>query len=134
MQYELFHLKSGSSKPLQVKVVVNGKELAMEIDTGASVSLLSEDTFNRLWQGAKLQKSAIKLQTYTGELIKVAGSTQAEVEHNGQVANLPLIVIQGEGPSLLGRDWMSALKLNWHEIFNVKTSHSLQSVQRYLQG
>ena len=34
------------------------------------------------------------------------------VEHNGQVADLPLIVTKGTGPSLLGRNWLAALKLD----------------------
>lgn len=39
------------------------------------------------------------------------------VEYNGQTATLPLIVVKGEGPSLLGRNWLGALKLDWHDIF-----------------
>ncbi len=46
------------------------------------------------------------------------------VKHNEQAACLPLIVIKGKGPSLLGRDWLSALRLDWKEIFKVKTETS----------
>lgn len=99
--YRLFRMTNESTKPLHVKVLVNGKELTMEVDTGASISLVTKETFDNLWQRRKLEKSSIKLQTYTGEYIKVAGSTEVQVEHNGQEACLPLIVIQGKGPSLL---------------------------------
>ena len=37
-----FHVSSRTSKPLMVKVVVNGKRLAMELDMGASASVVSE--------------------------------------------------------------------------------------------
>ena len=70
----------------------------------------------------------MKLSTYTGEPIPVIGTTDVHVEHHGQVATLPLIVTRGQGPSLLGRDWLSALKLNRKEIFSVRTSTSLQAV------
>ena len=39
------------------------------------------------------------------------------VEYSGETATLPLLVVKGEGPSLLGRNWLGALKLDWHEIF-----------------
>ena len=37
--------------------------------------------------------------------------------YGDQTATLPLLVVKGEGPSLLGRNWLGALKLDWHEIF-----------------
>ena len=65
------------------------------------------------------------LHTYTREPIKVEGSTVVLVEHNGQSASLPLIVTLGKG---LGRDWISALKLDWRTIFKVGTTHTLEEV------
>ena len=124
----MFHDSSGSSKPLMVKVVVNGKLLAMELDMGASASIVSEETFEQIQEGQtslELQKSAVRLQTYTGESIGVVGSTPVQVEHNGQTASL---VTQGKGRTLLGRDWMSALRFDWREIFKVKTTLTLQGV------
>ena len=76
----------------------------------------------------ELQKSSVKLQTYTGESIKVEGSTEVLVEHNGQSVSLPLIVTHGKGPNLLGRDWMSALKLDWRTIFKLEATHTLEEV------
>lgn len=61
-------------------------------------------------------------------MVGVLGSTKVKAEHNGQTAELTLVVTEGTGPSLLGRDWLVALKLNWQEILSVKTTQSLQSV------
>ena len=127
-EYPMFHISSGSSKPLYATVTVNGKQLTMEVDTGASASIINQETFELIREGQsvlELQKSAVKLQTYTGEPIKVEGSTVVLVEHNGQSASLPLIVTQGKGPTLLGRDWM---KLDWRTIFKVGTTHTLEEV------
>ena len=60
----MFHVTSGSSKPFLVDVVVNGKPLTMELDTGASVSIASEETFDQIREGRSslgLQKSAVRL-------------------------------------------------------------------------
>ena len=36
--------------------------------------------------------------------------------------------LKGEGPSLLGRNWLSAIKLDWQQIFKVEVNHTLQGV------
>ena len=64
-----------------------------------------------------LRSSGAKLVTYTGESINVVGAAVVTVKYNEQVATLPLIITSGTGPSLLGRDWLSVLKLDWKEIF-----------------
>ena len=60
---------------------------------------------------------------YTGETIQ-----DVKVEHNGQTVMLPLLVIPGAGPTLLGHDWLSALRLDWQKIFQVHPQQSLQDV------
>ena len=45
------------------------------------------------------------------------GTVDVVVKYGDQTATLPLLVVKGEGPSLLGRNWLGALKLDWHEIF-----------------
>ena len=39
------------------------------------------------------------------------------VKYGDQTATVSLLVVKGEGPSLLGRNWLGVLKLDWHEIF-----------------
>ena len=116
-EYPLFNIsKCTPSKPLLVKVLINGVSINMELDTGASVSLMGEDTY-RLKQDSAgpLQQSSVKLHTYT-------------VEQNDQSMTLPLIVMKREEPLLLGRNWLSVLKLDWQHIFRVESNCSLQDV------
>ena len=128
-EYSLYSVSSGSTKPLVVKVQLNGTDMELELDAGASVSLISEETFHKLRKGNELLgKTKAKLFTYTGELIRVKGSANVKVDHNGQRATLPLIVTQGSGPSLFGRDWLAALKLDWQKIFKVKSNRTVQDV------
>ena len=78
MNKYFFNLKEKLFKPLQVDVSINGKPVPMEIDTDASVSVMSEETFNQLWPNrcACLQKSQVKLQTYSGEDLDVLGEVR----------------------------------------------------------
>ena len=64
------------------------------------------------------------MHTYTGEAIKVLGQITTGVNYCNQHANLPLVVVAGTGPSLLGRDWLVAIKLDWKNIFNLRGSSS----------
>ena len=48
--------------------------------------------------------------------------------HNGHTASLPLIVTAGTGPNLLGRDWLTELRLDWKSIFTVGMPSTLQQV------
>ena len=106
-------------------VKANGNLLPMEINTGASVSVVGEKTLKTIQKGEttlELQQTSVRLQTYTGETIPVLGSVVVPVEHNGQTRTLPLIVTEGSGPSLLGRVWLSTFRLDWKAIFSVEAT------------
>ena len=123
----LYRISSGSTKPIVVSVNLNGQDVEMELDTGASVSLISEEAYGQITT-APVQESKTRLCTYTGENIPVVGTAEVTVRHNGQTAVLPLVVTSKAGPPLLGRNWLAALRLDWQSIFQVKTKLTLQEV------
>ena len=45
------------------------------------------------------------------------GTVNVLANYESQEATLPMLVVKGEGPNLLGRNGMSTLRLNWHKIF-----------------
>ena len=121
----LYAISDKSVKPFIVDLKLNGKSLHMELDTGATVSLISAKTFHQLFPGTKLQPTTTQLHSYSGESISVMGQMEVEVHYGDQIAKLPLVVVSGEGPSLFGRDWMMKIKLNWREIYAVTSDASL---------
>ena len=115
-EYHLFNIGSGNgSPPVKVEVMVDNKPICMEIDTGVGPSLVSEATFKELFPNRDLLPSPIRLRTYSGEPINVLGSFTADVQYKRQQAQLPLLVVQCAGPSLLGRSWLQCLQLDWQE-------------------
>ena len=87
----------------------------MEIDTGASVSLMSKTVFDKLQSLVTLpalKTEQIKLCTYTGEEINVLGSTTVTAQSGDHSTTLHLLIVEGDGPSLIGRDWLTELKLD----------------------
>ena len=121
----MFHTRASSSQPIQVTVKVNGIDAAMEVDTGATLSIISEQTYKTLFitvSAPRLEASAAHLNTYTGEEIKILGQTTITVSYSNQEKKLGLLVVAGTGPSLLGHDWLSQLKLDWNQIDLVLTA------------
>ena len=103
-----------------VPLLLNGSsKVNFELDTGASVSVISEKTWRDDLKGIPLKKSGISLRTYTGKRLKVVGKVDVNVEYEKQTASLPLHVLEGNGPSLLGRNWLRSIQLNWGSIKRV---------------
>ena len=74
----------------------------MEIDMGATVSIISKLTYDTLWSyndAPPLEPFAITLRTYTGEVVKAVGRINIDVEHRG------------------GKDFPSSLLLDWIQVY-----------------
>ena len=127
----LYQIRGGrriSPPPITVRVKLDDRTVDMEVDCGASLSLMAESTFNRLWPGRSLLPSSVRLQTYLQEPIQVVGCCN---EYNGQSRELPLEVVAGGGPTLLGRDWMSQIRLDWGQIHQVHNASLLSILDKY---
>lgn len=95
--------KANVHKPLQVTVQVDGHHIEMKVDTRASLSLILQETYQRLWPSFPLQKLTIKLRTYSGQRVRVLGSLEVDTLYRGQTDILPILVAEWNGLSLLGR-------------------------------
>ena len=113
----LYVVKQHGVDPLMVDVCLNGKPVRMEVDTGAAVSVMSHSCYERVRENSVLEKSELKLKTYTGEVVYPEGVGQVEVEYQNQRFQLPITVVKGNVPNLMGRDWLSKLRLQWSELF-----------------
>ena len=83
-------------------MTVNQKPLAMELDTGASYSLISEQTYQSIWRkkdGLMLQKSSVRLHTYMGEQVEVVGDITVSAYCDNQTVELPLLTVKRKGPN-----------------------------------
>ena len=107
-----------SDNKIIIHPTLNGKQVPMEVDTGATKSVMSEHTWRSLGQ-PKLNKCDLILKTYSGESLKVKGMVTVEVQFNQQTASLPIVILEGNGPTLFGRNWLSYIRLNWSDICHI---------------
>ena len=88
----------------------------MEIDTGAAVSLISQELKDSMFPNVQLRKSSLVLRTYTAEPISVVGEIEVEVQYGKYTGCHRLQVVGNRGPPLLGRDWLKRIRLDWANI------------------
>ncbi len=113
-------------------MMVNEKRLDMELDTGAALTLISESKRKAIFPKEKLRPANLVLKTYTNEPSEVMGTLNVRVQYESQLKKLVLVVIAGNGPSLLGRNWLNHIILNWKKVFAVRTLR-LESLNKLMQ-
>lgn len=114
-------------KPIMVDLEIDNREVSMELDTGSAVSVMSETTYTKLLSHVSLEKTPLKLHTFTGEKVTPLGMFYAQVRLGSQEERLPLYVTPGKGPTLLGREWLNRIQLNW-PLLRLQSQPSLQEV------
>lgn len=118
--------KSHKVPPIQQSVTINGTEVTFEVYTGCSVTVLSRKQYVKLRALAvlpKLEACLVKLKTYTGERLRVKGMVHVTRTHENVSRVLPLIVVAGSGPNLLGRSWLQELVMEVHPVHQVESLH-----------
>ena len=129
----LFHFSSYcrdvnkiSIDPIVVTPRISGSDIPMEVDTGSAVSIISQATLDKYLKTYTLEDTDTRLKTYSGEQIRPVGKIRVKVDLNGQSENLDLLVVKQEGPTLMGRNWMKFLRLDWKQIKSIRLSNDKQ--------
>ena len=114
--YSLYNISNSKAEdPIYVGLTVNGFHVTMELDTGSGLTLINEETYSKIGQPNQLnplEKASVILKTYTGQQINVLGTAQVVICYHGREEVLPVQVVEGVGPNLLGRDWIQQLKVS----------------------
>ena len=56
------------------------------------------------------------------------GSLPVHVEYGDQEKDLSLVIVNGNGPDLLGRDWLAHIYLDWAVLAYQTSSFQLEGV------
>ena len=100
----------------------------MEVEMGATVSVISMETKAKLFPKCLLNITPALLTTYTGEQLPVVRQLQVEVSYQNQCAKLALYVVKGQGPSLLGREWLRQIKLDQRSIGVISLANKTEAL------
>ena len=107
--------------------------MEFQLDTGSARTIVNESTYKSVLSNCELTGSSTVLKSYTKEVIPLAGECCVKVEYGGQsIPKLPVLVVKGDQPCLLGRDWLSKIRFDWKAIFHV-TQDRIDSLQKEFQ-
>lgn len=119
---EFFNIRSRSGAPMTEMIFLNNIRLKFEVDSGSAVTAISENTYNLHFSSEPLSPSTKNLRSYTGGRINSLGIVRLPVTYEGRTEMLDIYVIQGGGPPLLGRDFISLFNL---ELTSIKYCEKL---------
>lgn len=109
-------VKSGA---LTTLVNINGREVRMEIDTGACGTVMPERQFVEFFAGLILRPPNRGFSLLSGESVSIVGCSDVCVRHNKRSHQLVLHVIKASANvlPLMGQDWLDNLYPGWREFF-----------------
>ena len=117
-EYNVYNTSNTAHPPITVPVMLgeNVTPVDFQVDTGSGVSIMNKHQFVQLCGDKPLETAHLKLTSYSGDNIKVLGKSDVQVKIGKQCKKLPLIVVEGNGTPLLGRQWLLSIKLPWNQI------------------
>ena len=102
----------------------------MELDTGAAVSVMSEQQWKTSFTESKPLRpyGGKPLWGYSGHEVQVIGQITV-----GQRKELPFLIVAGEQrPPLLGHNWLHSIRLDWAKLHLVQEGLSVDTVKKFL--
>ena len=76
----------------------------------------------------QLKASNAEFEIHTGKVFNILGTITVTVSYKGQVADLNLLVVAEDGPSLMGREWLSHIKLDWPSLNHIQGVSACQQI------
>ena len=111
---EVYHITSDATEGLFVNMDIEGRNVKFQIDTGCGVSIVPMSVYKQFSDRVTLKDCNMRLNTYTGEVIKPFGKCDVHVTYQGHHHKLSLIVVDTtQNIPLLGRNWLNIIQLDW---------------------
>ena len=117
------------AEPMYEKIIVNGKEINLEIDTGTYATIISEKMYNENFREFQICKTGTHLKAYDGKVIQPMGKmNNVTVNFKGKTCVLDCYILPGLGPGLLGRKWLAAFGV-WPLKLNENSTHDFNNLK-----
>lgn len=100
-----------------VRLQVNGYDFTFELDTGTYNTIINVHDWNQLAAPA-IHSTNTQLRCYSGANLEIKGECHTIVQHANQTYNLPMLIVTGTHPPLLGLQWIKILKLDLNNIIH----------------
>lgn len=122
-------VQSRGLEPYMMTIQFGRQTTKFEVDSGSAFTIVSKKTFKSGFPDVVLNRGSKNIADYQGGLIKIHGETDINIVFKDQVLkNLPLIVVDCDAPSIIGRNWFSQLGISFNGVHSIKQGLSLAKV------
>lgn len=108
-----------------LNVMIASQNCQMEVDTGASISLINEHTYKNKFSEFELLKCNTKLYSFCGSSMNVIGKIYVPVKYKTVAKELTLLVVESNNnrmsPMLMGRNWLQSLNIKLEFVNKINT-------------
>ena len=107
----IWTITGGTTEGYYVHLKLNNKPTKMELDTGAAVSVMSDQQWKRMFEDTRALEPyrGKPLQGYAGHEVQVIGQVQVDITYGHQRKLLSLLIVaRKERPPLFGHDSLDA--------------------------
>ncbi|KRX13745.1 Transposon Ty3-I Gag-Pol polyprotein [Trichinella nelsoni] len=118
-----------------VRVSLNNVVIPMQVDSGASLTIISEHTFKRvcLPHQRHLEPFHSVLRDFQGREVDVLGVSSLPVKFSSFTGSLPVVVVKGPRRSLLGRNWFKPLGIRLVGVHSVAPTSVQDLIDEYAE-
>ena len=99
-EWPMFSVRNSSKQKLDeilIPINIDNVHCKLESDTGAAVTVIPEEIWQKDLGSVPLKKSNVTLRSYSGQSMPVYGETAVYVKYGSQELDLPIIVTKGKG-------------------------------------
>ena len=105
-------------------------EVTMEIDTGASISIINYNTYLKLSRKSRISlvASNVMLRGYSGNVMKARGKFEGVFEYEDLKLKYYFVVVDGARPNLSGHDILCLIFIDWLQFFKARLVNNVNVV------
>lgn len=108
-EYKLNSMGNDDVPPHFETIKINDIPLRMEVDSGAFISAISLENYQKYFAHIPIKESKITLRSYDGTIISSIGLIKVSIFYDRLIENQDLYVIHKGGHPLIGRAWLKIL-------------------------
>ncbi|KAJ8914646.1 hypothetical protein NQ315_015385, partial [Exocentrus adspersus] len=94
-----------------VAIEIDNKNFSMEIDTGASISAVNQNFYQKHFRKYTLKKDSLMLRSYNNSVFKPEGYFVVRVRYGDEEKLIKFYVVEDGAASILGRNWLDAFNV-----------------------
>ncbi|KAJ8912473.1 hypothetical protein NQ315_014573 [Exocentrus adspersus] len=111
-----------------VAIEIDNKNFSMEIDTGASISAVNQNFYQKHFGKYTLKKDSLMLRSYNNSVFKPEGYFVVRVRYGDEEKLIKFYVVEDGAASILGRNWLDAFNVGFSMVNRLSVESRVDEV------